>query len=268
MHSLGYIFDSRAVSEYDGWYQNPKNRFIVELEDCLLLDLLKPQRGERVLDIGCGTGRHLQMLAGRGLDTTGIEPSRHALELAKQRLGCRAELYDGVAEDLPFEDNSFDVATLITTLDFVDDPARVLSEAFRVAKDRVFIGAWNRYSFRGVERRIAAFFSQSIFNQARLFSVWELKHDVSDMLGAVPIRWRTVGQMPLNLSSASQLLENAAAFQILPFGGFIGMSVTLVPRYRTQNIQIQYAARKSEVVAGIVHIHTSDLSNRPYEEKT
>ncbi|NVM57565.1 MAG: methyltransferase domain-containing protein, partial [Desulfobacterales bacterium] len=143
---MGYVFDLKAAREYDNWYQDPENRFVADLENQLMLRLLEPLRGERVLDIGCGTGRHLLMFLKMGLDITGLDASPHVLKIAKKRLGRHGELHQGVAEDLPFEDNSFNIATLITTLEFVGDVEKALQEACRVAKDRIFLGVLNRYA--------------------------------------------------------------------------------------------------------------------------
>ncbi|MCK4728185.1 MAG: class I SAM-dependent methyltransferase, partial [Desulfobacterales bacterium] len=172
---MGYVFDFKAAREYDNWYQSPENRFIADLEDQLLLGLLGHVRGERVLDIGCGTGRHLLMFLEMGLDITGLDASPYMLDIAREKLGHRAELHQGLAEDLPFEDNSFDIATFITTLEFVDDVQKALQEACRVAKNRIFLGVLNRYAIKGIERRLRGIFSESIYNRARFFSVWEVK---------------------------------------------------------------------------------------------
>jgi len=237
---MGYVFDYNAARQYDSWYENPKNRFIADLEDQLLLRLLQPLRGERVLDIGCGTGRHLLMFLEMGLDITGIDASPHMLGIAQKKLGHRAELHQALADDLPFEDNSFDVATLITTLEFVDDVQKALQEACRVAEDRIFLGVLNRYAVKGVERRLKGIFSQTIYNRAKFFSVWEIKRHVQELLGKTPLTWGTVLHMPVSLRRYTQRIEGWPLVQRCPFGCYIGMVVTLVPRYRTQNLPIGY----------------------------
>mgnify|MGYP001061096191 CR=1 FL=1 len=55
----------------------------------------------------------------------------------------------------------------------------------------------NRYAIKGVERRVRGMFTDSIYNHARFFSVWELKRMIYDLVGHVPITWRTVCQLPL-----------------------------------------------------------------------
>ncbi|MDY6838266.1 MAG: class I SAM-dependent methyltransferase [Thermodesulfobacteriota bacterium] len=241
---MGYIFGFKEAQRYDDWYVNPQNRFVADLEDHVMLRLLRPVRGERVLDIGCGTGRDLFMFLEMGLDVTGLDASPHMLEVAKKRLGHRGELRQGLAEALPFEDNSFDIATLVTTLEFVDDPYKALQEACRVAKDRVFLGALNRYSVKAIERRVKGMFSQSVYNRASFFSVWELKRYVREILGKTPVRWGTAPQFPGSLKKYTQYLERYFLVQKSPFGTFIGMAVTLVPRYRTKNIPIDEYVRQ------------------------
>jgi ubiquinone/menaquinone biosynthesis C-methylase UbiE len=253
---MGYIFDFKAARQYDSWYENPQNRFVADLEDHILLRLLQPVRGERVLDIGCGTGRHLAMFLKMGLDITGLDASPHMLEIARKRLGSRAELHQGFAQDLPFEDNSFNIATLMTTLEFVDDTQKVLAEACRVAKDRIFLGVLNRYAVKGIERRLTGIFSESIFNRARFFSVWGLKRDVREILGKVPLKWGTVHHFPASLRTYTQSIERYSLVQKSPFGTFIGMAVTLVPQYQTQNIPIKYVRQASKAAPGLMQTPT------------
>jgi ubiquinone/menaquinone biosynthesis C-methylase UbiE len=249
---MGYVFDFKAARQYDKWYQSPENRFVADLEDQLLLRLLEPVRGERVLDIGCGTGRHLSMFLELGLDVTGVDASPHMLAIAREKLGHRADLYQGLAEDLPFEDNSFDIATLITTLEFVDDVQKALQEACRVANKRIFLGALNRYAIKGIERRIKGIFSESTYNRARFFSVWELKRKVRQILGKPRLRRGTVLQLPASFRKYTQHLERWPFVHNCPFGCFIGMVVILVPRYRTQNVPIGYVGQPTGAAPGLM----------------
>jgi SAM-dependent methyltransferase len=209
------------------------------MEIRLLRDMLQPRPGESILDIGCGTGACLKAFLDMGLKVTGIDPSTYVLDIAACKVGNRADLYRGGGEDLPFDDNSFNHACLFTSLEFVQDAQKTLAEACRVAKDRLFIGVLNRYAIKGLERRVRGMFSPSIYNHARFFSVWELKHMIYDLLGHVPISWRTVCQLPLPSGKFAPSFEQPI-LQRCPFGAFAGMVVVLVPRFRTRPLTARY----------------------------
>jgi ubiquinone/menaquinone biosynthesis C-methylase UbiE len=86
----------------------------------------------RVLDLGCGTGRNLPLLA-PGTRAVGLEPSWAAIERARRR-APRVPLVIGRAEALPFRDATFD--TVLSGLAFcsVSDPGMSLSEVRRVLR--------------------------------------------------------------------------------------------------------------------------------------
>jgi len=112
---MGHVFDFNEAVAYEHWLQKPQSKKAFELERQLMRDLLQPLRGETVLDIGCGTGACLAAFLEMGLRVTGLDPSSYMLDLALKKIGNRAELYRGYAEDLPFDDNSFSYACLFTT---------------------------------------------------------------------------------------------------------------------------------------------------------
>lgn len=76
-----------------------------------LLELLKLPQGARLLDVGCGPGRHAVPLAQAGLDVTGVDVSRRFLELAAEdarTAGVRPSFFEVDARQMPFDDE-FDV---------------------------------------------------------------------------------------------------------------------------------------------------------------
>jgi ubiquinone/menaquinone biosynthesis C-methylase UbiE len=257
---MGYVFDYKAAREYDHWYRDPKNRFVAELEDQLMFRLLGPEKGERLLDIGCGTGRHLLTFSEMGLDVTGLDASPYMLEIARKRLRHKANLHEGFAEDLPFEDNSFDIATIVTTLEFVDDAKKTIAEACRVAKERVFLGVLNRYATKAVERRVKGIFVQSVYNRARFFSVWSLTRYMQEAVGKTPMVRGTALQFPASFRKYTGFLERSSFVQKSPFGAFIGMSATLIPRFRTTSLPIDYVRKPRGAVSGFMRTgaHSND----------
>ncbi len=246
---MGYVFDFQDARSYDHWLLKCKNRFAADLESRLMLGMLDPVAGESVLDIGCGTGASIIPLLDKGLDVTGIDPSPYMLDILSATLGNRVSLYRGIAEDLPYDDNSFNHACLFTCLEFVDNPKKAMEEAFRVAKDRVFIGFLNRYALTGIGRRVKGIFTPTIYNRATFYSVWQIKSMVRELMGTVPVRWRTVCLLPGPWGSWMKQIEGFGLVQRFPFGTFAGMVVTLVPRFRTRPLAIRYQPKNVGGVA-------------------
>lgn len=116
-----------------------------------LINSLAPSSNERILEIGPGSGIQTVAIApyigaqGR-LDIIDIQPSMLALTLAR----TKKKGMDWVvstkcdAQKLPFTDNSFDGAYIVTTLGEIPDPVLALKELRRVIKPngRLVIGEW------------------------------------------------------------------------------------------------------------------------------
>ena len=84
----------------------------------------------RILDVGCGTGGNLEMLKKFGA-AEGVDVSDEALEF------CRSKgltVHKGLAEELPFADESFDVVTALDVVEHLDDDVAGLKEMSRVTK--------------------------------------------------------------------------------------------------------------------------------------
>ena len=247
---MGYVFDFKDAQAFDQWHQEPQNQAIIDLQSRLMLDMLAPCEGQSVLDIGCGSGMSLEPFTGMGLQLTGVDPSPYMLDFASAKLRHRVDLHRSYAEDLPFDDNSFNHAILNTTLEFVDDPQKALEEASRVAKDKLFLGILNRYAFKGIERRVKGIFNHSIYNRARFFSVWEIKHFMKDILGDAPMAWRTVCQLPSPTGKIASRIERSGLVQRCPFGAYAGMIITLVPRYRATPLELKYNCEEPTGASG------------------
>lgn len=90
----------------------------------------------RVLELGVGVGGNWPYLA-TDLDYVGIEPDRYMLRRARKRaaaMGRRLTVEQARAEELPFEDESFDTVLVTLTFCTVQDPQRAFAEARRVLK--------------------------------------------------------------------------------------------------------------------------------------
>ncbi len=116
-----------------------------------LVDRL-PRDGGQVLDVATGTGLVAQALLARGFRVTGLDQSPEMLVRARERFGDRVELVEGSADELPFDDASFDHLTFTYLLRYVDDPAATLAELARVVRPGGTIAMLEFGLPRGVSR--------------------------------------------------------------------------------------------------------------------
>lgn len=87
--------------------------------------------GARLLDVGCGTGGLLARAVGDGLVVSGVDVERRALAMA-ERAAPSAVLTVADAHELPFDDDAFDLVTLVQVLEHLTNPVQALREAGRV----------------------------------------------------------------------------------------------------------------------------------------
>lgn len=106
-----------------------------------LLDLL-PVRPQHGLDVGSSAGGLSVALAQQGIGMEGIEPSQAGVEVSTmraQRLGLdNVHFQQGVGENIPFSDNTFDFVISLAVLEHVQNVAAVVEETYRVLKP----GGW------------------------------------------------------------------------------------------------------------------------------
>jgi SAM-dependent methyltransferase len=110
------------------------------------------ERGQLVLDIGCGVGAFLRLVAKRGARPFGIDASEALVELARERLPD-ADLRVGDMELLPYPDDTFDLVTGFNSFFFANDFVAALREARRVAKPgaAVVIQVWGPHARNDLE---------------------------------------------------------------------------------------------------------------------
>jgi len=205
--------DQALASRCEAWYAGEGRRADI-LERELLGKLLRLfPSAHSILEVGCGTGHFTRWMAESGLDAVGLDISEPMLNEAR-RLGG-AQYLTGDAHALPFPDRSYDVTALITTLEFLADPARALAEAVRVARHGVLLGVLNRWSVLTLRYRSSG---KAMWRSARFFGPRELASMVRTAAGrrAGRVSWRTtVWPVPVVRDLP------------LPWGGFIGMAVLL-----------------------------------------
>ena len=253
---MGHIFDIHLAKAYEKWSRSPKGLRMESFIERMISETLKPFKHESVLDIGCGSGNHLLLASRLGMDITGIDASPYMISLAKTRLGDKCELKKVNAIDIPYEDNEFDLVFLINTLEFLDNPLKVLEEAGRVAKRGIFIVTFNSISRYCRWQKICGLFRRNIFSHARPYSLWEIKRLINKAYGPVPVTWQSEYLFPAFLKKiGTTLIPHGIS---LPFGYLIGLSITLKYRYKTDNLFInkKISRSKSPVIEGVQISHS------------
>jgi ubiquinone/menaquinone biosynthesis C-methylase UbiE len=204
--------DSVTVAGYEAWYETVGQR-ADRLEKRLLRQMLaRFPEAYTILEVGCGTGHFTCWFWEEGLRVAGLDVST-AMLIEVVRLG-RPPCVLGDALTLPFATGAFDLSVLITTLEFVADPALALVEAMRVARYGLILGVLNRHSLMGWRLKHSG---QSLWQMAHFFTPSELAHLVLRAAAGKPLRitWRTT------------LWPLWPGPLLLPWGGFIGMAVRL-----------------------------------------
>ena len=105
--------------------------------------------GERVLEIGCGTGCDLLQFAKYGAKAVGIDITTNHVRLARERVGNLARVLLGSGSNLPFPDESFDYVYSHGVLHHADQPRRMAEEIFRVLRPggRFNVHVYARWSY-------------------------------------------------------------------------------------------------------------------------
>ncbi len=204
---------NRISHRYDRWYATPRGRIIDAAQKELIFDLARVLPGEKILDLGCGTGNYSLEMARRGSLVTGADISDGMLSEAKRKaeaLGLSIDWVQADCTDLPFASGTFDAVVTVTALEFVNDPRGALLEGMRVLKPggRIVAGvltrnsAWGRHYQEEGERN-----PDSVFASARLFTKPELTGLLPCCCGIRAGSFISPGPPELNPVEASSLEE-------------------------------------------------------------
>ena len=228
---MAEVFE-RLAHRYDAWFTTPLGAWADRLEAAAMFRLLALKPGERLLDLGTGTGRYAIAAARRGALVTAVDASPAMLAVAR----CRAEgtavtLVQADLTALPFAEASFDAAMAVTALCFVAAPATALREAARVLRPggRLVVGELNRWSLWALGRRVAGLLRPSIYRDAHFHGIGELRALLA-AAGLRTTRWVGVLHLP-PVNSAAMLqaldpLERLGQRHIPALGAFLAIDAT------------------------------------------
>jgi ubiquinone/menaquinone biosynthesis C-methylase UbiE len=228
--------DAKNRAYYDDFstgYERERGRGYHRVLDDLEMQVVTPfARGQRVLEVGCGTGLILGRLATNAASAWGLDVSPGMLGAARAR-GLQVVL--GSATSLPFADASFDLVCSFKVLAHVPDIARALTEIARVTRPggRMILEFYNPWSLRYLAKRIAG--PQPISEgrtEADVFTRWDSPRDVQRLLpanveleGFRGVRVLTpaafVYKLPLLSSVLARAEHLAVDSPLRRFGGFL-----------------------------------------------
>ncbi|MGA6994269.1 MAG: class I SAM-dependent methyltransferase, partial [Candidatus Deferrimicrobiaceae bacterium] len=117
-------FDGFA-EHYDNWFKTRLGKYVLYYEKELVLELAAPKSGDKVLDIGIGTGIFALELMKYKTDITGIDVSEKMLDIARSKGLTNVAVGDAVSLDFP--DESFDLVISITALEFIKEYEKAIS---------------------------------------------------------------------------------------------------------------------------------------------
>lgn len=136
----------------DWWNQNPcspKDRYITHP---WILRYFDEGRGKKMLEVGCGIGEDSFQFVLHGADITSLDISSISLKKAKmlfKRFGVKGKFKLGDAENLPFEDETFEFIYSYGVLHHTPNTHIAINEIYRVLKPKgkILIMLYNKNSF-------------------------------------------------------------------------------------------------------------------------
>jgi ubiquinone/menaquinone biosynthesis C-methylase UbiE len=184
-------------------YLRPKEAYYIFAE------LLQIKPNAKLLDVACGLGRMLEVGLDYNVKTFGIDISEVAVEKAKTKLP-KATILEANAEQLPFENNTFDYVTCLGSLERMIDKDKVLSEIKRVTTDDVSICflVRNSNSWRWLfTKKLLFTVNKDGHQDAKSYDEWKTLFDNNqlEIVNCIPDQWPVM-----------------RIFQLLTFGFFRG----------------------------------------------
>ncbi len=182
------------------------------------MKMMRPQQGNTLLDVGCGTGYFSRRFVDKGLVVTSLDLEPAMINYAQTQT-TRVNYVNGSAEQLPFADNSFDYCTAITSLCFVDDPKKALTEMWRVNQRGVALGLLNRNSLLYRQKSGLGRYAGARWNVRKSVKKW-----ISALkLGPARIQHKTAIFFP-DGDRLARLAEMWLPSRLL-FGGFLAIYI-------------------------------------------
>jgi len=116
-----------------------------------VMNLVKTEKMQNILDVATGTGRFARMLSKEPKNkVVGFDYSKKMIKLLKKNKDNKFEKVRGDAETLPFKNNSFDCVTSMRFMIHYDDLSIFLKEMSRVSRKYIVFDTPNKYSLKTI----------------------------------------------------------------------------------------------------------------------
>ena len=153
-----------------------------------------PQRGMRVIDVACGTGNAARPAARTGAHVTGLDLTPRLLEAGREKAeaeGLSIDWREGDAEDLPFDDGSFDRVLSTFGHMFAPRHQRTAGEMARVCRKggAIVTATWTPEGVTGAVFKAASSYMPPPPDYAAPPILWGREEHVRAMFGAVATRF-------------------------------------------------------------------------------
>jgi ubiquinone/menaquinone biosynthesis C-methylase UbiE len=158
-----------------------------------IMEAIQGIKFKKVLDLGCGTGAILEQIshAYNTVELFGLDLSENMITQATYRLDSKAKLSTGDAENLPYEDDSFDLICCVESFHYYPNPAKALSEIKRVLKsDGTFLlcDTWRRSLLRQIMNFFIRFSDDGVVH---IYSECEIKKLLTK-IGFYSVYWKQI----------------------------------------------------------------------------
>ncbi len=167
---------------YDRWseaYDDTPNP-LVALDRRYTMRLLRPRRGERILDAGCGTGANLRLMLGSRSNPIGVDFSLGMLRVARRRLASVPLVQVDLDDHLPLRSRVFDAVLCALVGEHLTNPARFFREAFAA------LLPGGRFVFSVFHPEMAAAGIEANFEREGVeYRLGAYRHTVADYLSAM-----------------------------------------------------------------------------------
>ena len=226
---MGSIYQKNKISstaegydalaeEWDKRYENPTIRYRRSIEFNIISKNIK--KGDKVLDVGCGSGRHAFFLLEKGCNVAGVDISQKMLEISKEKAEKKKyplSLFLADCNNLPFENESFDgVVSIYGPLTHIQNSINCVNEMMRVLKKggKIVIGVENKWALLPLLRRILKFEWNKIImllHKGRKFTIFKKES------GREVLIWLQY----YSLRQIVKLFKNAGFIKIKTYGGLL-----------------------------------------------